>query len=624
MTSGRGRGRDNRASGRAVGPAGAAAPPGVPVGPSAPAAGDTQSGPAGSGSAPGSSPAEGGRRHAKPTRGLGRQGKLAADAVAEPAAEAATESAFAPAFAPAVESSAEPVVESVVEPSEPVLDPVVEPYADPVVEPRHATGMARPAASDPGGAFAVRRPPRRRVLPPRHSASAAPALPPTPYPPAASDPPPPPGAGAAAAAAREPTSVEIRLVPAGSRGQIRRLRLTRRRLTVVSVLALLYLFFLAFAAATAPGVIRGLFGSEEYRALTTGRAGQGERLQHLVARLGTMQAQSERLRLQVRRVALAYDLPPAPPTSAAPAAPSAVPASRASMASMASTAAMPPTGAVVARPGPPDRPAGEGRVSSSAGVDSEDEAAGGSSIYSAAIEQGERMRARMRGQLGALDAGLAQIRAIEVAHPEVVRETPASCPLRGDHYVLTNRFGRQRSAYTHDFYFNAGLDLAAPRGTPVLATADGVVTFAGVYPLNRSPYWWRYGNLVAVANGERFITLFGHCGDVKVKAGQTVRRGDALATVGSSGWSLNPHLHYEVRKRQPGGEPRPVDPLIYILDRRWQTDERQPALGSAAAPALTGGAGASVFEPLPPGLLEGRPGHPSHAGRRQRLGSGGG
>jgi len=184
-----------------------------------------------------------------------------------------------------------------------------------------------------------------------------------------------------------------------------------------------------------------------------------------------------------------------------------------------------------------------------------------------------------------------------------VRATPAACPLRGDRYVLSVPYGRQRGAFAPGLGFHAGIDLAAPRGTLILAPADGVVTFAGQVPLARSPAWWRYGNLVAVAHGDRYLTLYGHCDDLKVASGQAVRRGEPLATVGSSGWSLSPHLHYEIRRRGADSKLAPVNPLIYILDHRWPDEER--LLARAPDPGAT-------YEPLPPGLD-----HPPIGGRRR-------
>jgi hypothetical protein len=71
-----------------------------------------------------------------------------------------------------------------------------------------------------------------------------------------------------------------------------------------------------------------------------------------------------------------------------------------------------------------------------------------------------------------------------------------------------------------------------------------------------------------------------------------VKRGDLLATVGKTGWATSPHLHYEIRRRDAGGDYRPVDPLIYILDRHWPNEDRLLDEARTGSP-LQG------FEPLP-------------------------
>jgi len=179
-----------------------------------------------------------------------------------------------------------------------------------------------------------------------------------------------------------------------------------------------------------------------------------------------------------------------------------------------------------------------------------------------------------------------------------VRTTPSICPLRGE-FVLISSFGRRRSPFTRQLELNTGADLAAPSETPVYATADGVVAFAGQYPLGRSAVWWRFGNLVIVENGEEFVTVFGHNSRIEVRAGQQVKRGDLLATVGNTGWSSSPHLHYEVRRRGADGVYRPVDPLIFILDHRWPSEERLLVRARNAPPVQD-------FEPLPAGGSKGR------------------
>jgi murein DD-endopeptidase MepM/ murein hydrolase activator NlpD len=383
------------------------------------------------------------------------------------------------------------------------------------------------------------------------------------------------------------------------------IRLTRGRLVCASALALLYLLLLAGAAGMAPGVVAGAFGGAEYRALAASRSRHGERLLALVRRLEQLRARSEGLLGEVRQVAAAYELPPAPVS------PPRLP--------RPPGAGAPVTGGVGAGPPPASGstspPPGGGSAPQAGGPDggSAPQATGtgtggdASSIYDGAVRQGERLRARIAGQLAGVEAHLVRLREFEATHPEAVREMPAACPLRGDSYVLTNPFGREQSAFLHGPGFHGGIDLAAPRGTPIRASADGVVAFAGVYPLSRSPAWWRLGQLVAVAHGERYLTIYGHCGELKVGARQAVRRGEVLATVGSSGWSLGPHLHYEVRRRSAGGVLVPVNPLIYVLDRRWPDEERLLARGFASP---------RDYEPLPPGLDPREPISPRRRHRR--------
>ena len=161
----------------------------------------------------------------------------------------------------------------------------------------------------------------------------------------------------------------------------------------------------------------------------------------------------------------------------------------------------------------------------------------------------------------------------EAANTEMVRHTPSILPVPSDQFVLTSPFGMRISPFTRAADFHKGLDLSAPTGTPVYATADGVVSFAGRYPISQSVAWWRFGNVVTLTHSDRFITIFGHLDTIKVKAGQTVKQGEIIATVGSTGWSTNSHLHYEIRSdlEQPGSF-IPIDPRIYILNYQWKNE----------------------------------------------------
>jgi murein DD-endopeptidase MepM/ murein hydrolase activator NlpD len=341
----------------------------------------------------------------------------------------------------------------------------------------------------------------------------------------------------------EPWSVELQIHPANRRRRVRYLLLTRRQVTSLSMLALVYLAGIALAAAVAPGVLAGLTNQEEFRGLTAERRLQGERLRALAGRLDEIDVHARALDLRMAQVVLAYGLP-----------------------------------AVHARaevPRPPE-PAAK-------------------SIYAETIEEGRRSRTLLQQRLQKLDASLAAVRTYEGAHPDAVRTTPSACPLAGNDFVLVGSFGKRRSPFTREMEVHPGVDLAAPVGTPIRATADGVVAFAGQIPIARGTGWWRYGNLVIVENGDGFFTLYGHDDRIDVKPGERVRRGDRIATVGKSGWGVStPHLHYEVRRREADGTFRPVDPLIFVLDHRWPNQE-QLLIAARSGPPLRD------FEPLPVG-----------------------
>lgn len=117
-----------------------------------------------------------------------------------------------------------------------------------------------------------------------------------------------------------------------------------------------------------------------------------------------------------------------------------------------------------------------------------------------------------------------------------------SWPLRG---VLYARFGK-KGREQHD-----GIDLAAPSGTPVKTARAGKVLYAGEQK--------GYGLIVIIDHGNDLITLYAHNRDLRVKTGQRVRDGQVVATVGESGRTSGPHLHFEVRQRGIA-----VDPLKFL------------------------------------------------------------
>lgn len=110
---------------------------------------------------------------------------------------------------------------------------------------------------------------------------------------------------------------------------------------------------------------------------------------------------------------------------------------------------------------------------------------------------------------------------------------PAIWPARGD---VSSPYGLRWNGSD----FHPGIDIANDMGTPIMATADGVVTTAG----------WNdggYGNMVDIDHGNGILTRYGHAMQVVVTPGQHVRRGQVIAYMGSTGFSTGPHVHYEVR-----------------------------------------------------------------------------
>jgi hypothetical protein len=136
--------------------------------------------------------------------------------------------------------------------------------------------------------------------------------------------------------------------------------------------------------------------------------------------------------------------------------------------------------------------------------------------------------------------------------------TPSICPLQGP-FVLSSGFGGRPDPFTGQRAFHSGLDLRAPYGAPVRVAASGEVTSVGSEG--------EFGLTVHVSHGYGFETVYCHLSEARVHSGQTVRRGDTIGAVGTSGRSTGAHLHYEL---QVNGALR--DPSAYILMPRGLTD----------------------------------------------------
>jgi len=132
----------------------------------------------------------------------------------------------------------------------------------------------------------------------------------------------------------------------------------------------------------------------------------------------------------------------------------------------------------------------------------------------------------------------------------LLASTPAVRPCPG---WTTSSFGYRISPFTGRREFHKGFDIANRKGTPITATADGMIAFAGPKGL--------LGNMVSIDHGHGMVTRYGHLEKVMVKRGTPVKRGDTIGLMGNTGRSTGPHVHYEVHLNGI-----PVNPDKYILN----------------------------------------------------------
>ena len=132
----------------------------------------------------------------------------------------------------------------------------------------------------------------------------------------------------------------------------------------------------------------------------------------------------------------------------------------------------------------------------------------------------------------------------------ILSATPAVRPAKG---WVTSCLGPRKSPFTGLKEFHSGMDIANREGEPVIATGDGVVTFAGKKGF--------LGKMLVIDHGHGMVTRYGHMSEVRSKRGETVKRGEVIGAIGATGRSTGPHLHYEVLLNGV-----PVNPERYILN----------------------------------------------------------
>jgi murein DD-endopeptidase MepM/ murein hydrolase activator NlpD len=141
----------------------------------------------------------------------------------------------------------------------------------------------------------------------------------------------------------------------------------------------------------------------------------------------------------------------------------------------------------------------------------------------------------LRDLLRGLETRLSSVRRVVERREALAAATPSIWPAHG---WLTGTFGGRSDPFTGEPGFHQGLDISTEKGQPVYATADGVVESAG--------YNGDYGNMIQIRHEFDLKTRYGHLSGFAATVGQSVKRGDVIGYVGSTGRSTGAHLHYEI------------------------------------------------------------------------------
>lgn len=131
-------------------------------------------------------------------------------------------------------------------------------------------------------------------------------------------------------------------------------------------------------------------------------------------------------------------------------------------------------------------------------------------------------------------------------------------------FTFTSAYGVRSDPFQGSAAMHAGIDLASPTGTPIYATADGVV--------DRAEWFGGYGNMVEIEHGKGIATRYGHMSRIATHSGDRVKRGDLIGYVGSTGRSTGSHLHYEVRI-----DGRAVNPVPFLQSAGYVLAANQQA-----------------------------------------------
>jgi Membrane proteins related to metalloendopeptidases len=268
--------------------------------------------------------------------------------------------------------------------------------------------------------------------------------------------------------------IEIQIVPSDIRRSVRYVFFDRYRVVAGIVLLSLILVGVIGSMGAAPTVIRRVYKNNDLANMREESGIQRERLHENVAQMTSLEKNLEEHRIQVEKLITVYGL---------------------------------------------DRSLGAGGFSSPL--------SGSAAADDLQVGDARHRELALLNAMKRLQDQLDLLSRYELANRDLVRHTPSILPLPADQFVLTSPFGSRISPFTRAADFHKGLDLSAPTGTPIYAAADGVVSFAGRYPLRENVAWWRFGNVVV---GEPFRPLHHHLRPLR-------QRPRSLRTAGQAGRS---------------------------------------------------------------------------------------
>jgi murein DD-endopeptidase MepM/ murein hydrolase activator NlpD len=147
---------------------------------------------------------------------------------------------------------------------------------------------------------------------------------------------------------------------------------------------------------------------------------------------------------------------------------------------------------------------------------------------------------RLAVYLSSATEPVKEIGSILNSQSAILSEIPSIWPIRGGIGHFTAQFGINRDPFTGAPHMHTGIDLSTYRsGDPIVATADGQVTYMGYEP-------WGFGNYIIIRHQHGFFTRYAHLLSFRVEIGQEVKQGETIGYIGNTGRSTGPHLHYEI------------------------------------------------------------------------------